>query len=126
MRFHSNRVITYNQFKGQIRHYEKLKLSGRRPMRTVKANWYNMALHFTAFRRVNKCDRIIITYQVSNWKCSAREHVRAYEYRWHIEKFFRTAKQHLGLNVCQSRKAILQQNHLLNVFSRMLYCNMNA
>lgn len=116
MRFHSNRVITYDQFKGQIRHYEKLKLSGRRPMRTVKGHWYKMSLYFTAFRRVTKYGRVVLTYQVSNYKCSAREHVHAYEYRWHIEKFFRTAKQHLGLNDCQSRKAILQGNHLLNVF----------
>jgi hypothetical protein len=116
MRFHANRVIAYGQFKGQIKHYEKLRLSGKRPIRTVKAHWYGMALHFTAFRRVTKYGKIIITYQVSNYKCSAREHVLAYGYRWHIEKFFRTAKQHLGLNDCQSRKVDLQRNHQLNVF----------
>lgn len=116
MRFHANRVITYDQFKGQIKNYEKLRLSRKRPMRTVKGHWYGMTLYFTAFRRVTKYGTITIIYQVSNYKCSAREHVRAYGYRWHIEKFFRTAKQHLGLNDCQSRKAILQGNHLLNVF----------
>lgn len=116
MRFHANRVIQYGQFKGQIKNYEKLKLSGKRPMRTVKGHWYGMTLHFTAFRRVTKYGRIIITYQVSNYKCSAREHVQSYGYRWHIEKFFRTAKQHLGLNDCQSRKIVLQRNHQLNVF----------
>ncbi|MBS1986843.1 transposase [Candidatus Dependentiae bacterium] len=38
-----------------------------------------------------------------------------YEYRWSIEKFFRTAKQKLSLNDCQFRKQKLQENHLLNV-----------
>ena len=37
-------------------------------------------------------------------------------YRWNIEKFFRTAKQKLGLNDCQSRKKELQEKHLLNAF----------
>ena len=116
MRFHANRVIKCDQFKGQIKYYEKLKLSGTRPMRTIRAGWYGMKLHFTAFRRVTKYGRIIITYQISNHKCSAREHVHSYEYRWHIEKFFRTAKQHLGLNDCQSRKIDLHEKHILNVF----------
>ena len=30
--------------------------------------------------------------------------------------FFRTAKQHLGLGDCQSRKLKLQKNHIINVF----------
>jgi hypothetical protein len=116
MRFHANRVINDDQFKGQIKHHKKLRLSGKRPMRTIRAEWYGMKLHFTAFRRVTKYGRVITTYQVSNHKCSAREHVQSYEYRWHIEKFFRTAKQHLGLNDCQSRKIDLHEKHILNVF----------
>ena len=116
MRFHANRVIKDGVFKGQIKKHPKLKLSGRRPMRTIRAEWYGMSLYFTAFRRVTKWGRVIITYQVSNHKSSAREHVRAYEYRWNIEKFFRTAKQKLGLNDCQSRKKELQEKHLLNTF----------
>lgn len=116
MRFHANRVINDGQSKGQIKYYKKLRLSGKRPMRTIRADWYGMSLYFTAFRRVTKYDKVIVTYQISNHKCSARVHIRSYEYRWHIEKFFRTAKQHLGLSDCQSRKIDLHEKHLLNVF----------
>ncbi len=116
MRLHANRVVKDGDFKGQVKKHPKLKLSGKRPMRTIKAEWYGMNIYITAFRRVTKYGRVIITYQVSNYKSSARQHVRAYEFRWNIEKFFRTAKQRLGLNDCQSRKKTLQENHLLNVF----------
>ncbi len=116
MRLHANRVIKDSNFKGQVKNHPKLRLSGKRPMRTIKAEWYGMSIYITAFRRVTKYGRVIITYQVSNYKASARKHVRAYEFRWNIEKFFRTAKQKLGLNDCQSRKKKSQENHLLNVF----------
>lgn len=42
--------------------------------------------------------------------------VKLYGYRWNIEKFFRTAKQKLGLNDCQSRKFERQKGHIVNVF----------
>lgn len=116
MRFHANRVVYDDEYHGQIKNHRKLKLSGKRPMRTIKAQWYGLQLHFTSYRRVTKYGNVITTYQVSNHKCSAREHVRAYECRWNIEKFFRTAKQKLGLNDCQSRKQKLQEKHILNVF----------
>ncbi|MBA3953872.1 hypothetical protein H0X48_00930 [Candidatus Dependentiae bacterium] len=39
-----------------------------------------------------------------------------YSYRRNIEKFFRTAKQSLGLTHCPSVKQKLQENHIMNVF----------
>ncbi len=116
MRFHANRVVSDGEYHGQIKYHRKLKLSGKRPMRTIKAQWYGLQLYFTSYRRVTKYSKVITTYQVSNLKCSTRKHVRAYECRWNIEKFFRTAKQKLGLNDCQSRKQPLQEKHILNVF----------
>jgi putative transposase len=116
MRFHSNRVVTDKDYLGQIRYHPKLRLSGRRPMRTILITWQGTQFYVTAFRRINKNGEAIVIYQISNYKASAREHVRAYELRWRIEKFFRTAKQYLGLNDCQSRKLNLQQNHIMNVF----------
>ncbi len=116
MRFHANRVVSDGECHGQIKYHRKLKLSGKRPMRTIKAQWYGLQLYFTSYRRVTKYGKVITTYQVSNLKCSTRKHVRAYECRWNIEKFFRTVKQKLGLNDCQSRKQPLQEKHILNVF----------
>jgi len=36
--------------------------------------------------------------------------------RWNIEKFFRTAKQKLGLNDCMVRNKEGQKKHVYNVF----------
>lgn len=116
MRFHANRIIDDKGTKSPIRDNQRLKLSGKRPKRTIRAYWYGMQLYLTAHRRVTKYGKVNIIYQVSNYKASAGEHVQAYRYRWNIEKFFRTAKQKLGLNDCQSRKKKRQINHIFNVF----------
>ena len=116
MRFHANRVIDDKGFKTQIRRSPKFVMSGKRPKRTISALWNGVLFYFTAIRRITKYGTVIVTYQISNYKASAGEHMQAYSYRWNIEKFFRTAKQKLGLNDCQSRKQDLQEKHILNVF----------
>jgi hypothetical protein len=116
MRFHANRVIDDNGTKSQIKNNKRLTLNGKRPKRTIRANWYNIDYYFTAHRRINKNGNIHVIYQISNYKASAREHAYVYGYRWNIEKFFRTAKQNLGFSDCQSRKAERQKNHIFNVF----------
>lgn len=116
MRFHANRVISDKNFTGQIKRNPKFKMSGRRPKRTIRATWQNIEFYFTAVRRVARNGHVTIIYQISNYKTCARQHAQFYGYRWNIEKFFRTAKQKLGLNDCQSRKQKLQENHLFNVF----------
>ena len=116
MRFHANRVINDKGVKCQIKKSLKFIMSGKRPKRTIKAEWYGITFYFTALRRVTETGIVTVIYQISNYKASAREHVNAYGYRWNIEKFFRTAKQKLGLNDCQSHKLKLQENHIINVF----------
>lgn len=116
MRFHSNRIVEWNGNKAQIKKWTDLELKGRRCKRSRCAYWRGMKLYFTAFKRVAKTGRVTIVYQVSNYKASAREHVQNYGYRWGIEMFFRTAKQHLGLNHCQVQNQSAQENHIRNVF----------
>ncbi len=116
MRFHSNRIIEYKGTKGAIRELRDLELKGRRSTRTRLGIWKGMALYFTAVKRTSKTGNITRVYQVSNFKTSAREHAQIYGFRWGIEKFFRTAKQHLGLNHCQAQSRIAQENHIMNVF----------
>jgi SRSO17 transposase len=116
MRFHSNRVIEYKGNKVAIRELKDLELKGRRSARTKAGIWKGMKLHFTAVKRTSKTGKITIVYQVSNFKMSAREHAQIYGFRWGIEKFFRTAKQHLGLNHCQAQSRTSQENHIMNVF----------
>lgn len=116
MRFHSNRVLEYKGNKVAIRGIKDLELKGRRSARTKLGIWKEMILHFTSVKRISRTGRITIVYQVSNFKASAREHMQIYRFRWGIEKFFRTAKQHLGLNHCQAQSRIAQENHIMNVF----------
>lgn len=116
-RFHSNRAITTKrEGRVSLKKCKQLKLTGSRQARTICANWKGFSLYITSVRRINRHGVCSIVYQVSNYKTSALGHTRVYDCRWQIEKFFRTAKQHLGLADCQSRKLILQLNHIKNVF----------
>lgn len=116
-RFHSNRVIvTKREGNVSLKSCDQLKLKGSRQARTIYASWHSLSVYITAVRRINRYGVCSIVYQISNYKTSALGHVRVYDCRWKIEKFFRTAKQSLGLADCQSRKLILQINHIKNVF----------
>lgn len=117
MKFASNRKIAVNNQSFKIRDCSLFKLKGYRTERTIKASWKEINLYFTAIKRWNKYGESTIIYQVSNYKTSAWQHKKLYVYRWNIEKFFRTAKQHLGLKDCQSLKLEKQKNHILNVFA---------
>lgn len=116
MRIHSNRAIECKGMKAQIRNHPRLKVTTRNPIRTVKVLWQGMRLYVTAFLRVMKNGKVTRVYQVSNYKATAAKHVQCYKYRWNIEKFFRTAKQYLGLNDCMARKQKAQEYHIMNVF----------
>ena len=116
MRMHSNRVVTYKGKRCQLKKLPTLALKKGRKTRSAYACWQNMKLHFTSVKRQNKSGDFTIVYQVSNTKMLSKDHVKIYSYRWNIEKFFRTAKQHLGLNDCQSRKLQKQNGHIFNVF----------
>ena len=116
-RFHSNRVIvTKREGKVSLKNCRQLKLIGSRQARTIPADWKGFSLYITSVRRINRHGVCSVVYQVSNYKTSALGHARIYGCRWQIEKFFRTAKQNLGLADCQSRKLFLQINHIKNVF----------
>ncbi len=116
MRIHSNRVIEHKSIKAQIRNHPRLKVTTRNSLRTVKVFWQGMKLYVTAFLRVMKNGKVTTVYQVANYKTSATKHVQCYKYRWNIEKFFRTAKQYLGLSDCMARKQQAQEFHIMNVF----------
>lgn len=116
MRFHSNRVISKNGVKAQIKKHSALRLMRGRSRRTIKAFWKEMPLYFTALKRQLANGYFTTVFQVSKFKANSSEHVKLYGYRWNIEKFFRTAKQYLGLNDCQSRKIERQKGHVLQVF----------
>jgi len=120
------RVIEYKGNKVPIRQLEALRLKGRRYTRTKRGIWKEMFLYFTAVKRTSKNGNVTIVYQVSNYKASAAEHAEIYGFRWGFEKFFRTAKQHLGLNHCQARTQAAQENHIINVFLLTPCCKLKG
>lgn len=117
MRMHANRVININGESHKIKGYPKFDLmNGYQTNRTVKGSWHGIDLYFTAVRREDKNGKRTIVFQVSNYVASAKEHKKIYDLRWNIEKFFRTSKQYLGLNDCQSPKIEKQKKHIFSVF----------
>jgi DDE superfamily endonuclease len=120
MRFHANRIIATNfgilDYTVRISECKELKLKGKKRCRTIKNLWKGELVYVTSVKRYTKDGFDRIVYQISNCPLLARDHVKAYDIRWYVEKFFRTAKQHLGLADCQSRKKYAQENHIYNVF----------
>ena len=116
MRIHSNRVVTSHDITAQLRNHPRLKVKTRNPCRTIRVTWQEMSFFITAFLRIMKNGKLTIVYQVANYKTTAAKHVQCYKYRWNIEKFFRTAKQYLGLGDCMARKQQAQEYHIMNIF----------
>jgi hypothetical protein len=116
MKIHNNRKVTLKSGEeAAIREAFKGKLKGRR-WRTIPVVWKGLPLFLTACKRYNKHGECKIIYQISNYCATASAHFHAYGRRWHIEKFFRTSKQSLGLKDCQSRSLTRQAHHIDNVF----------
>lgn len=116
MRFHSNRVVFRKGIKSQIKELKNLKPKGKRSVKTLNVIWYDLKLFVTAVKFFNKDGSIYFRYQISNYRAFARQHAAAYKQRWNIEKFFRTSKQHLGLQDSTMRKFSDQNLHIQHVF----------
>ncbi len=116
MRMHSNRKVSRKGEECQVRFLKNLKPKGKRRCRTIIVTWYGLDLYITAIKYVKRDGSVMFKYQVSNYKSSANEHKEAYKKRWPIEKFFRTAKQKLGLQDCVMRKFSDHTLHIMNVF----------
>lgn len=115
-RYHSNRKVESKNEHAQVRNLKTLKVSGKSPIRSTKIMWKKLSLYVIALFRINGAGRVIITYYVSNYKAPKTQHIFAYGVRWNIEKFFRTAKQKLGLKDCMVRNKDGQEKHITNVF----------
>jgi len=116
IRLARNRKITYNGTRLRVDEIKGFTPKGRQMARTVKAFWHNLDLFISAERRIDKYGNETIVYLASNYKTSPIMHVKNYKKRWPIEKFFRTSKQHLGLQECFSTKMETQKKHIASVF----------
>jgi len=110
----SYKVTFKNKFE-KIQDIEDLQPKGRQAARTIQAIWHDMNLYITAQKRIDKKGNKTVVYQVSTYLAKPSQHVKIYKKRWTIEKMFRTAKQYLGLQECQSTKDQTQLNHIASV-----------
>jgi len=113
--------ITLKNKAQNLKNIEILKPKGKQKSRTIQGLWHDMKLFFTAQLRVNKKGKESIVYQVSTLFSKPSQHVKIYQKRWTIEKMFRTTKQYLGLQDCQSTKMKTQLNHISAVFLAYTY-----
>jgi hypothetical protein len=123
IKFHSNRVVKLSpdDKKGIIvRELFEKRLSKGRSTKLVY--WHGMQVYLTATIVYSIKRKPQIIYLISNINQSAKSHHKTYSKRWGIEKFFRTAKQYLGLSDCQSRKKVRQEGHVFAVF--VAYANL--
>jgi hypothetical protein len=117
MRIASNRVIvTLDGVKAQLREHPALKLKFNQKFKTVEGFYKGIRCFFTAHKRKGKNGKSEIVFIVSNVEKAAKEYVIDLSKRAGIEAFFRTAKQHLGLDECQMLSAAKQEAHILATF----------
>jgi len=113
-RMHSNRVVTYNGEKTTLKNLlnkKGIQPKGRKKAKTISVFWHNLPLEVSVVRRIDKNGDESIVFQAATYKALPREHVANYKKRWPIEKMFRTTKQRLGLEDCQSIRLATQDNH---------------
>lgn len=116
MRMASNRVIEINSKCVPLKKSKELKLKRNERSKTIKAFWHGMELYFTAEKRKGKNGEWTVVFLVSNISDTAKNHIAIYFIRWEIEKFFRTAKQNLGIQDCAARSYSRQKAHVYSVF----------
>jgi len=85
--------------------------------KTTRCNYKGIKTYVTCQKRKGHNNTKQIVFVVSNLeKLSPKEYIEAYELRWSIEKMFRTTKQHLGLQHCQSISEEKQRAHIFAIF----------
>jgi len=112
MRVLKNRVVSNENATNQLAQHPDLILHKNRKFKTISATFKGHTLFFTAQKRKKKNGKKEVVFLVSNLPQAARDYVKMYKIRWKVEKFFRTAKQSLGLGHCQSISFDKQQAHI--------------
>jgi hypothetical protein len=95
--------------------YFKLKKNNRYAL--FEAYFGEKKRYIYAEKRNNRSFNKEIVYVISNEKVEPHAGVTTYSKRWAIEKFFRTAKQTLGIASCMARTLDRQKLHILGTFA---------
>jgi hypothetical protein len=108
-------LVVYKGVAMQLKNCTALRLNSNQNQKTISAEWSGKTWYFTAIRRTGKHGNKVI-YLIANFKAKSRIYRKIYDSRWTIEKFFRTAKQSLGLKNSFSQAAKIYLNHIKCVF----------
>ena len=109
-------VETKTSGKMQLQLQPSLKLLRNSRNSKVLAYIGEDSFYFSCNKRKNKKNEYSTVYLVSNMNIKAKDYLKLYEGRWWIEVMFRTMKQSLGLQDCQSRSVEKQKKHFEAVF----------
>ena len=115
MRIAMNRVVSSEDGEYQLVQHPKLKMLRNEKFKTIRANYKGLPLYFTAHKRNGKKGTKEVVFIVSDLPRSPKEHVKAYDGRWPVEKCIRTKKQSLGFTHCQSTNPDKQRFHIFAV-----------
>lgn len=100
----------------RLKDHKHFRLKGNQRSKTWKGFVKDQACYITAEKRKKKNGDYETVYIVSNRRHHSPKIIIAiYEMRWYIEKFFRTAKQSLGLQQCQARSVEKHEVHIAAV-----------
>jgi hypothetical protein len=117
IRIPENRKVEIQGVLNSLRDHPVLKMRRNQKYKTALGTYKGIPLFFTAHKRNGKDKKKEVVFIVSNVDRTVKEHVEAYNLRWPAEKFFRTAKQSLGLADCQSIDPKKQRLHVFLVMA---------
>ncbi len=112
IRIPRNRVVRDKKGLYQLKNHPVFKFKRNQKYKTIRAYYKDIQCYFTAQKCRGRKGTNEIIFIVSNIWRTAKNHVKYYNRRWCVEKFIRTAKQHLGLGDCQSTSEKKQQAHI--------------
>jgi len=102
-------IVLKNQPLFQLKRNERYK--------KTKCFYKGIATNVISQKRKGPRNTKQTVFIVSNLEnLSPKEHVEAFNLRWPIEKMFRSLKQHLGLEQCQSTSTKKQRAHIFATF----------
>lgn len=117
IRMPRNRKVIINGLELKLNDQPTLKQIRNSRYKTTKGIYKGIPAFFTSHKRKGKNGTKQVVFIVSNLDgLSPKGYVEAYSLRWPVEKMFRTLKQSLGLQQCQSVSEEKQRAHIFATF----------
>ena len=117
IRMPKNRIVEINGIYTQLKNQKAFNLIKNERYKTAKGTYKGIPAYFTCHKRKGKNNTRQVVFVISNLEnLTPKQHILAYDLRWPVEKLFRTSKQHLGIQHCQSTSSKKQRAHIFATF----------